>query len=196
MQGFQNYPQQLLDYLQIAEQQHTSDRKVADIQQLLTYNEELQKTEDSRANSSYWTFLTLAVGLFGVAGLAFLNQLFFWMKTTGPIAIGVALLAFAGIFVLGRIQGNALNKLRAKIEQLQARLVKPAQAKAAKGLFKSKRDKVIAGVCAGIASAIGVRPGLIRALFIALLFFTSGAMIPLYLILAVGMQASPKEEYS
>ncbi len=196
MQGFQNYPQQLLDYLQIAEQQHDDDRKVHDIQQLLAYNEELAKSETKKASTSLWTFLTLGVGLIGAGLLTLFNNLLFIFEGQGGLVMGFALMLIAGIFMLGRVQGNALNKLREKIDQLVARLVRPPQAKPTKGLFKSRRDKVIAGVCAGIARAIGVRPGLVRALFLALLFFTSGAMIPIYLILAVGMQASPREEYS
>lgn len=196
MQGFQNYPQQLLDYLQIAEQQRTEDRQTADIQQLLVYNEELEKTETKKASGSFWAFMTLGVGLMGAGALALLNNVFSWMRDTGPVAVGVAFLVFAGIFLLGRLQGNALGKLRDKIDKLHARLVVPPKAASAKGVFKSRRDKVIAGVCAGIAKSIGVRPGLVRALFLALLFFTSGVMIPIYLVLAVAMQASPKEEYS
>jgi phage shock protein C len=53
-------------------------------------------------------------------------------------------------------------------------------------------DRWISGVCGGIAEYFDVDPALIRALFVAAIFFGFGAGLLVYLILAVVM---PRPEY-
>lgn len=58
-----------------------------------------------------------------------------------------------------------------------------------KRLYKSRKNKVIAGVCGGIAEYFNVDPVLIR-LIAVLFFFTGGASLIAYI---VGMIIIPKE---
>ncbi|MFO7895301.1 MAG: PspC domain-containing protein [Candidatus Cloacimonadales bacterium] len=51
-----------------------------------------------------------------------------------------------------------------------------------KKLHKSQREKIIAGVCGGVAESLGVSPSFVRAAFILSLLF-GGAGFWLYLIL-------------
>ncbi len=51
-----------------------------------------------------------------------------------------------------------------------------------KRLYRSKSEKMIAGVCGGLASYFGVDPTLVRLVFI-LLFFAPPSGLLLYLIL-------------
>ena len=51
-----------------------------------------------------------------------------------------------------------------------------------KRLFRSNTDKMVAGVCGGLAQYLGVDPTIVR-LVMLLLFFTGGAAIPIYLIM-------------
>jgi len=53
-----------------------------------------------------------------------------------------------------------------------------------KRLFRSNTDKMVAGVCGGLAQYLGVDPTIVR-LVMLLLFFTGGAAIPIYLIMWV-----------
>jgi len=53
-----------------------------------------------------------------------------------------------------------------------------------KRLFRSKDDRVIAGVCGGIAQYLGIDPTIIRIIFV-LIFLTEGFGLMLYLILWV-----------
>lgn len=52
---------------------------------------------------------------------------------------------------------------------------------------RSHSDKMIAGVCGGIAESIGWNSTLIRILFVVLTFFSWGAPILIYFILALVM---------
>lgn len=53
-----------------------------------------------------------------------------------------------------------------------------------KRLYRSNSDKMIAGVCGGLAQYLGVDSTIVR-LVMLLLFFTGGAAIPIYLIMWV-----------
>jgi phage shock protein C len=53
-----------------------------------------------------------------------------------------------------------------------------------KHLFRSNTDKMIAGVCGGLAQYLAVDPTIVRLVFL-LLFFLGGSAIPIYLIMWV-----------
>lgn len=60
-----------------------------------------------------------------------------------------------------------------------------------KQLCKSN-DKILAGVCAGIADYFDTDPTLVRALFVLFAFFIGGGLL-LYLILWVIMPPAPTD---
>ena len=51
-----------------------------------------------------------------------------------------------------------------------------------KKLYRSRKDRIIAGVCGGLAEHFGVDPTWIRLLFI-LFFFLGGCALLIYLIM-------------
>ena len=51
-----------------------------------------------------------------------------------------------------------------------------------KRLFRSKKNRMIAGVCAGIGNYLGIDPTVIRLLWVLLTFFSGGAGILAYII--------------
>ncbi|HEX7394419.1 MAG TPA: PspC domain-containing protein [Anaerolineaceae bacterium] len=53
-----------------------------------------------------------------------------------------------------------------------------------KHLFRSNTDKMVAGVCGGLAQYLAVDPTIVRLVFL-LLFFLGGSAIPIYLIMWV-----------
>ncbi len=53
-----------------------------------------------------------------------------------------------------------------------------------KKLYRSKTDRMIAGVCGGLAQYLAVDPTIVRLVFL-LLFFVGASAIPIYLILWV-----------
>jgi phage shock protein C len=54
-------------------------------------------------------------------------------------------------------------------------------------LRKSRTDKMIAGVCGGIANYLGWDSTLVRIIFLIIVFFSGGTMILFYFILALIM---------
>lgn len=60
-----------------------------------------------------------------------------------------------------------------------------------KKLYRSSTDKMIAGVCGGLAKYFGVDATLVRLIFALLVFFGVGSGIVLYFILALVMPLEP-----
>lgn len=52
-----------------------------------------------------------------------------------------------------------------------------------KRLYRSSRDRKIAGICAGLAEYFGIDPTLMRVAWVVLAFLSAGLAILLYLVL-------------
>ena len=60
-----------------------------------------------------------------------------------------------------------------------------------KKLYRSKTDKMISGVCSGLAQYFGVDATLVRLVFALLVFFGVGSGVLLYIILAIVVPLEP-----
>jgi phage shock protein PspC (stress-responsive transcriptional regulator) len=60
-----------------------------------------------------------------------------------------------------------------------------------KKLYRSNSDKMIAGVCGGLANYFGIDATLVRLIFALLVFFGVGSGVVLYIILAIVMPLEP-----
>lgn len=61
-----------------------------------------------------------------------------------------------------------------------------------KKLYRSRKDRMIAGVCGGLGKYFGIDPVLLRIVFVVLTFFRGSGVI-LYLILAIVVPNEPEE---
>jgi phage shock protein PspC (stress-responsive transcriptional regulator) len=52
-------------------------------------------------------------------------------------------------------------------------------------LYRSKSNRMIAGVCAGLGDYLNIDPTIIRLLFVLGFFTFNGAMLLVYLIMAI-----------
>jgi len=59
-----------------------------------------------------------------------------------------------------------------------------------KRLFRSKKDRMIAGVCGGLASYIGIDPTLVRLLFVLGLFAVGGTFFA-YIVMMIVIPEEP-----
>lgn len=184
--------QDLLNFFRLAPQQTDDETRMQEINDLLTYNKELEEKEKKNAPGTSLTFIGLGGGLAAI-GAMLVARIIPGINLESLAIPGYFLLAAAIIFSLSKLQNEPLSKLREKMEQLHARLVKPLPRQQPKGIFKSRKDKIIAGVAAGLARRFGVQPGLIRLLFLALIPLTGGSAIMMYLILALGMRFLPDD---
>ena len=62
-----------------------------------------------------------------------------------------------------------------------------------KRLYRSNRNKILCGVCGGIAEYAGMDPTLIRLIFVLLCFAVGGGLL-IYLIAAIIMPKNPEEK--
>lgn len=60
-----------------------------------------------------------------------------------------------------------------------------------KRLYRSRTDRVIAGVCGGLAQYLGVDPTLVRIAAVLLAFMSFGTVLLLYLLMALIMPLEP-----
>ena len=60
-----------------------------------------------------------------------------------------------------------------------------------KKLYRSKTNKMIAGVCGGLAQYFGIDATVVRLILALLVFFGMGSGILLYIILAILMPLEP-----
>ncbi|MCD7936291.1 MAG: PspC domain-containing protein [Tannerellaceae bacterium] len=60
-----------------------------------------------------------------------------------------------------------------------------------KRLYRSTSDKMLGGVCGGIAKYFGLDPTLVRLGYIALTFFTVFSGIPAYLVMWIVIPKEP-----
>ena len=64
-----------------------------------------------------------------------------------------------------------------------------------KKLYKSRTDKKLSGVCAGLANYMGIDPTLVRVLYLLISLFTTGFPgLIVYIILAIVMPEEPLEQ--
>jgi phage shock protein C len=158
-------------------------------------------------SESVWNFPTLVGLLLLVIGTLYvLQQLGFWEGLDVSVLAGF-LPWVAGLFIiligLGVLSWRPRPKQRRKrspknkkslgqvFEELRLTLntsvekISSTKAPSEKKRLRKSRDRMISGVCGGIAEYLGVDPTLIRAAFVLGAIFSSGApFIVLYLILA------------
>ena len=59
-----------------------------------------------------------------------------------------------------------------------------------KRLYRSKKDRMIAGVCGGLANYIGIDPTLVRLLFVLGMFAVGGTLLA-YIVMMVVIPEEP-----
>jgi phage shock protein C len=62
-----------------------------------------------------------------------------------------------------------------------------------KRLYRSRNDRIIAGVCGGLGTYLGVDPVLIRVVTIILAVMSFGTVVLIYLLLALVMPLEPDQ---
>jgi len=60
-----------------------------------------------------------------------------------------------------------------------------------KRLYRSVNDRMLAGVCGGIANYLNLDPTVIRLLFVLALFVTAGTMFIAYLVMWIVIPEEP-----
>ena len=61
-----------------------------------------------------------------------------------------------------------------------------------KKLYRSKKDRVVLGVCGGIGEYLDIDPSIIRILFILVFFFSSGLPLLAYILFGLVIPEAPE----
>lgn len=206
-----NTPSEILSFLQREEQKpkmeprelsslkfDDNDTRMDEVAALLDYSTDLEKKETRKAKLNRRMFMGTGVIMTAASAIWGMGTLLGAVSDTPLFVLsavfGVITFLFASFFTLSRLGGNPLNKMRDKLDKMHERLVKPIPRPKPKGLYKSKRDRIIAGVASGLARRLGINAGLMRFLFLITIIPTSGASIALYLLAAIAMSFFPEEE--
>jgi phage shock protein C len=60
-----------------------------------------------------------------------------------------------------------------------------------KTIYRSNRDKKVFGVCGGLAEGLGIDPTIVRLVTVVATIFSSGAVIPIYIVAGLVMPREP-----
>jgi len=63
-------------------------------------------------------------------------------------------------------------------------------------LYRSRRDKMVTGLCGGLSDLIGMDSTLLRILFIVTIFFTGGTTLFIYFVAALVVPKEPAPPYN
>jgi phage shock protein C len=63
-----------------------------------------------------------------------------------------------------------------------------------KRLYRSRHDRMIAGVCGGLAEYFEIDPSIVRLLFVGGLFVGAPGVLPAYLVMALVVPETPVDE--
>ena len=61
-----------------------------------------------------------------------------------------------------------------------------------KKLYRSRTDRMAAGVCGGLGKYLGIDPTLVRLVFVLLLLFGVGSGLLVYLVMMIVMPLEPE----
>ena len=141
-------------------------------------------------NKRFWIaglVSTLAgLGIFVASNLGILKEAMPFMIGAGVIGLGLGMArTFKKIFSKRTLSLPKLE-LRRKTEKVyQNAMSALGVQERRRGLSKSDTDKVIMGVCGGLAKSSGISSSLIRAIFIAAFAFSGGTAFFIYFALAI-----------
>jgi phage shock protein PspC (stress-responsive transcriptional regulator) len=116
------------------------------------------------------------------------------------LALFFYLLTFLGYLILiaGMVAKGAKPVVQEKVKEIKnARMVVPAAATAARTrrIYRSGKDRILGGVCGGLAEYFGVDPVLIRIVWVVGTLAVWGTGILLYILLWIIVPRNPKHKW-
>ncbi|HXX62873.1 MAG TPA: PspC domain-containing protein [Bacteroidota bacterium] len=145
---------------------------------------------EREANSKFWGILLIAVG-----GIWFLGNMgvpiwhhWWWMAWDFVLPI---VLILAGVAFMHGGRNSLTTPAAATGAPPPGPQEAPHAAVRPNRLYKSRREKKIAGVCGGLAEYFSMDPTIIRLLFIIALFASFGFVLLFYLIMVIVVPKEP-----
>ena len=120
-------------------------------------------------------------------GILALFLLFFWIWSilhcllTGRLTIGQKILWIVVLLIFNIIGTFIYLIVMAFGGQKEEKMAKKDSFKG-KRLTRSKKNRIVAGVCAGLGDYLDIDPTIVRLIWVLLIFFSFGAAILAYII--------------
>jgi phage shock protein C len=97
------------------------------------------------------------------------------------------------LLATGKISEQEHAALRKAMEATKEEESRPKSRTPSRTVCRSSTERVIAGVCGGIAKSMGADPWIVRIGAILLLLFTGGTAVVAYLVVALALPASDEQ---
>jgi len=142
------------------------------------------KKKKERDHSIFWGSLLIVLGAFLLLNqMNFIPPIHVWALPWNMVW-AILLIALGAFLVLKNSEQKAQTPVK-KEESESGEEPKDAEFSAPTGktLFRSKKDRMIAGVCGGLAEYFNMDPTIVRLLYILLTMFSKGLGVLAYIIL-------------
>lgn len=167
------------------------EKREDEINAVQKYGEELKTKNIAGQKANTRTFMLLG-GAFTLTalltGVSMLGVSLPWLIEGAPI-MGLVALLMTLVFTLRAIQLEPKGELEQKMDKMRLGWIKQMEKRNRTGRavkpYKTRSNKIIAGVAAALADKLGIEVNIIRFILVMLIFSTGGAAIPLYLAAAV-----------
>ena len=188
--------QQLPNLLSNPSQGTTQNLRIQEVDDLVKYAESLKEREKNRRRKQSLWFGGFGVGMLTTAAVLLFEPLARLANLDVDVWLrfGITGLVALAMYTLAQLRREPLQELSTRIEALQKRMKLPKIAQKVKGLYKSRKDKIVGGVAAGLAEKLEVSPGLLRLLLLVLIPVTSGAVVFIYFLLAIFLPFAPNQD--
>ncbi len=147
-------------------------------------------------NALFWGGLLVIIGALLLLGqLNYLPPINFWALPWNMI--WAILLIALGIFLLWKPSDQKsyaepdTTTTKPTTEEIHQEQTKQ---KSSKVLYRSKRNRMIAGVCGGLADYFNMDPTIVRLLYVLLTFFSKGLGVLAYIILILAVPEEKENE--
>jgi phage shock protein PspC (stress-responsive transcriptional regulator) len=107
-----------------------------------------------------------------------------------PIAILILLVGYAGL-MFSTSQSAGVSRARPPVRPPPTRQEPPSSRTSYQRLYRSRNDKILGGVCGGLAAYFSIDPVLVRLAFVVGLLVSLGTMIIVYCVLWLIIPQNP-----
>jgi phage shock protein PspC (stress-responsive transcriptional regulator) len=164
------------------------------LQKLIQYSEDLKIAEVKRKRRHNRWFTASGLAMAAAGTLIMLSTVMPDLISWG-VALGIFGAVAGGITALSAFSASPLQKLYDEVKKVRQKVATDLSKREANlPKVRTKNRKLIAGVCSTIADRTGIPVGLVRFLYLLLIPFSSGFLIPLYFVAAVVMGLSNTRE--
>lgn len=174
---------------QTVKQQH--DRQ---LQKLIQYSDDLKAADKKSKRKQNNTFAAMGVLMAAAGVLTMLSMIIPELAGLG-VPLGVIGMVVGGITALSAFGAAPLQKLHDEVKRGRQKISSDLSKRNVQlPKLTVKNRKIIAGVCSTIADRTGLPVGLVRFLYLLLVPFSSGFLIPIYFVAAVALGLSKPDD--